>query len=200
MAMVPHWIENQRVEPADGSLRGLVENPATEEVLTEVALDDIQATDHTVASSLRAHHTWSRVPVLERARVFFRYRERLEAHREELAYLVAEENGKTMGDAYQEVGRGIEVVELAAAGPNLLKGEILTEVAHGVDTTLVRSSLGVVVGITPYNFPAMIPLWMMPLAVVAGNAFILKPSERTPPHGHATGRTIPGCRGSRRCL
>lgn len=110
----------------------------------------------------------------------FRLRELLERHRAEIAKTVTEEHGKVLAEAAQEVTRGMEVVELAAAAPSLLKGERLPEVAHGLDVELVRVPLGVVAGFTPFNFPAMIPLWMVPLAVVAGNTFVLKPSERTP--------------------
>ncbi len=180
MTLWPHWIDNRREVPRDFTETTPIYNPSTEEVLAEVTLDDGTALEAAIRAAASAFPEWSATPVLERARLFFRYRELLERHRQELAANVARENGKTLQDAYQEVGRGIEVVELAAGAPNLLKGEILTEVAHGVDTTMVRAPLGVVGGITPYNFPAMIPLWMVPLAVVSGNTFVLKPSERTP--------------------
>ncbi len=178
--MWPHWIDNARVEPRPGGMISPVYDPATEEVLTEVRLDDTDNLERALASAQGAWAGWRATPILERTRVFFRYRQLLEEHRQQLAESVSRENGKTLQDAFQEVGRGMEVVELAAAAPTLLKGEILTDVAHGVDTTLVRVPLGVAAGITPYNFPAMIPLWMMPLAIVAGNTFVLKPSERTP--------------------
>jgi malonate-semialdehyde dehydrogenase (acetylating)/methylmalonate-semialdehyde dehydrogenase len=178
--MWPHWIDNARVEPRPGGIISPVYDPATEEVLTEVRLDDTDNLERALASAQGAWAGWRATPILERTRIFFRYRQLLEEHRQELAESVSRENGKTLQDAFQEVGRGMEVVELAAGAPTLLKGEILTDVAHGVDTTLVRVPLGVAAGITPYNFPAMIPLWMMPLAIVAGNTFVLKPSERTP--------------------
>ncbi len=178
--MWPHWIDNARVEPRPGGMISPVYDPATEEVLTEVRLDDTDNLERALASAQGAWAGWRATPILERTRVFFRYRQLLEEHRQQLAESVSRENGKTLQDAFQEVGRGMEVVELAAGAPTLLKGEILTDVAHGVDTTLVRVPLGVAAGITPYNFPAMIPLWMMPLAIVAGNTFVLKPSERTP--------------------
>lgn len=178
--MWPHWIDNARVESRPGGIISPVYDPATEEVLTEVRLDDTDNLERALASAQGAWAGWRATPILERTRIFFRYRQLLEEHRQELAESVSRENGKTLQDAFQEVGRGMEVVELAAGAPTLLKGEILTDVAHGVDTTLVRVPLGVAAGITPYNFPAMIPLWMMPLAIVAGNTFVLKPSERTP--------------------
>lgn len=178
--MWPHWIDNARVESRPGGIISPVYDPATEEVLTEVRLDDTDNLERALASTQGAWAGWRATPILERTRIFFRYRQLLEEHRQELAESVSRENGKTLQDAFQEVGRGMEVVELAAGAPTLLKGEILTDVAHGVDTTLVRVPLGVAAGITPYNFPAMIPLWMMPLAIVAGNTFVLKPSERTP--------------------
>lgn len=180
MALWPHWIGNREAAPIDFRESAPVYNPATEEMLAEVPLDDRESLAEAAVKAEEAFKAWSATPVLERARLFFRYRELLEAHRGDLAMSVARENGKTYHDAFAEVGRGIEVVELAAGAPTLLKGEILTEVAHGIDTTMVRAPLGVVAGITPYNFPAMIPLWMMPLAVVSGNTFLLKPSERTP--------------------
>ncbi|AEJ39346.1 methylmalonate-semialdehyde dehydrogenase [Sulfobacillus acidophilus TPY] len=155
-------------------------NPATEDVLAEVPLDDQTAVSAAVDAASTAFSSWKNTPIFERARIMFRYWELLQRHREELARLVTQEHGKVLADADQEVGRGIEVVELAASAPSLLKGEILPLVAHGVEASMLRVPLGVVAGITPFNFPAMIPLWMIPPAVVAGNTFVLKPSERTP--------------------
>lgn len=174
-----HWIEGRALASKATESETLY-NPATEEVVGEVGLNDVAALDRAVVSAERVQPAWAATPVMERARVFFRYRELLTAHRAELARLVTEENGKTLADADGEVGRGIEVVELASAAPSLLKGQMLPDVSRQVDTTMLRVPLGVAAGITPYNFPAMIPLWMFPLALVAGNAFILKPSERTP--------------------
>ncbi len=166
--------------PAQATEWDVVYNPATAEVIGEVPIDDEGAVDRAVTAAHAAFASWAQTPILERARVMFRYRELLWTHREELAALVTREHGKILSDALGEVGRGIEVVELAAGAPSLLKGEVLQEVAHGVDAMMLRVPLGVVAGITPFNFPAMIPLWMIPPAIVSGNTFVLKPSERTP--------------------
>lgn len=157
-----------------------VYNPATGEIIGEVPIDDDNAVNHAVEAARSAFSSWAETPILERARVMFRYRDLLEAHHNDLAEMVTREHGKVLSDAYNEVGRGIEVVELAAGAPSILKGEILQGVAHGVDAMMLRVPLGVVAGITPFNFPAMIPLWMVPPAIVSGNTFVLKPSERTP--------------------
>lgn len=179
MGRLPHWIRGREVG-ADGTEWAPVYNPATGDVLAEVCLDDPRALSQATEAAAAAYLAWAATPVMQRARVFFRYRDLLEQHRSRLAHSVTTEHGKTLDDAYAEVGRGIEVVELATAAPSLLQGGGLANVARGIDTALVRYPLGVVAGITPFNFPAMIPLWMVPLALVAGNTFILKPSERTP--------------------
>lgn len=174
-----HIIGGQLIEARTGR-RDPVYNPAVGDVIGEVPMDDVRAVDDAVKAAETAFPQWAGTPVLERARVMFRYRELLEAHHQELAECVTREHGKIVSDAYNEVGRGIEVVELAAGAPSLLKGEVLPQVAHHVDVSLVRVPLGVVTGITPFNFPAMIPLWLIPPAIVSGNTFVLKPSERTP--------------------
>lgn len=174
-----HWIEGREVTPHSVEWAP-VYNPATGEVLQDVPLEDPEALARAAEVAQAAFRGWAATPVLQRARVFFRYRDLLEQHHERLARSVTEEHGKTLEDAQAEVGRGIEVVELATGAPSLLQGQVLTSVARGVDTELVRCPLGVVAGITPFNFPAMIPLWMLPVALVSGNTFILKPSERTP--------------------
>ncbi|MCY0897802.1 MAG: CoA-acylating methylmalonate-semialdehyde dehydrogenase [Firmicutes bacterium] len=180
MAAVLQHVIGGQLRPHQASRLDPVFNPALGDVIGEVPIDDVQAVDAAVQAAEAAFREWSATPILERARVMFRYRELLEAHRRELAESVTREHGKILSDAYNEVGRGIEVVELAAGAPSLLKGEVLPEVAHGVDVTMLRVPLGVVAGITPFNFPAMIPLWMIPPAIVSGNTFVLKPSERTP--------------------
>ncbi|MCY0877437.1 MAG: CoA-acylating methylmalonate-semialdehyde dehydrogenase [Firmicutes bacterium] len=177
--VLQHVIAGERRSPRATRIDPVF-NPATGEVLSEVALDDVEAVEEAVRAAEAAFPAWAATPILERARVMFRYRELLAAHRQQLAESVTREHGKILSDAFNEVGRGIEVVELAAGAPSLLKGEVLPEVAHGVDVSMVRVPLGVVAGIAPFNFPAMIPLWMIPPAVVSGNTFVLKPSERTP--------------------
>ncbi len=136
--------------------------------------------DAAVDAAGRAFPAWREVPVAERAGLMFRYKQLLEEHFEELARMVSRENGKVIADARGEVRRGIEVVDFAAGMPTLAMGESQEGVARKIDSHTVRVPLGVVAGITPFNFPAMIPLWMFPLAIAAGNTFVLKPSERTP--------------------
>src|SRR5919204_6321526 len=155
-------------------------NPATGEVIEQVPLSGATEVDAAVQAAATAFETWSRVPVMERVRLMFRFKAELEAHFEELAAIVTRHHGKTLDEARGEVRRGIEVVDFACGAPTLLQGRTLRNVSGGVDQDLYRYPLGVCAGIPPFNFPVMIPLWMFPLAVVAGNTFILKPSERTP--------------------
>lgn len=157
-----------------------VYNPATGEAIAQVPFATHDEVAAAVEAAARAYPSWRATPPIERARLMFRYRDLLERHFEELARLVTRENGKTLEDARGEVRRGIEVVEFACGAPTLLLGEMAEDVARGIDSELVRVPLGVVAGICPFNFPAMIPLWMFPIALVSGNTFVLKPSERTP--------------------
>jgi malonate-semialdehyde dehydrogenase (acetylating)/methylmalonate-semialdehyde dehydrogenase len=155
-------------------------DPATREVLGEVTAAGPAECARAVAGARDAFESWSRVPVVERARYMFRYADALERRKEDLAVSVSRENGKTIADARAEVRRGIEAVEFACGMPSLMMGDALGDVARGVDCISVRKPLGVCAGITPFNFPAMIPLWMAPLALAAGNTFVLKPSPQTP--------------------
>src|SRR5256886_9900992 len=157
-----------------------VYNPATEDVLDEVPLSGPAEVTQAVAAAAEAYVGWSQTPVMERTRLMFRYKALLEEHAEELAALVTRHHGKTLDEARGEVRRGIEVVDFACGAPTLLQGRTLRDVSGGVDQDLYRYPVGVCAGIPPFNFPVMIPLWMFPLSVVAGNTFILKPSERTP--------------------
>ena len=157
-----------------------VYNPATGEVIEEVPLSGPEEVGEVVAAAAKAFPSWSRTPVMERVRLMFRFKELLERHFEELARLVTLHHGKTLEEARGEVRRGIEVVDFACSAPTLLQGRTLREVSSDVDQNLFHYPLGVVAGIPPFNFPVMIPLWMFPIAVVAGNTFVLKPSERTP--------------------
>src|SRR5204863_6374004 len=136
--------------------------------------------DAAVQAAVHAFADWSRTPAPERARILFRYRQLLEDHFEELSELVTRENGKTWEEARGDVRRGIEVVEFACGIPHLLKGDALPQVAEQIDAVTTREPVGVCAGITPFNFPAMVPLWMFPIAIACGNAFILKPSEKVP--------------------
>jgi malonate-semialdehyde dehydrogenase (acetylating) / methylmalonate-semialdehyde dehydrogenase len=161
-------------------VRVAVEDKATGEFLGEVSVAQGRELDRVVAAASSAFASWSQVPVVERARLFFRYADALERRREEIALSVSRENGKTLADARAEVRRGIEAVEFACGMPSHMMGDALPDVARGIDSISMRYPLGVCVGITPFNFPAMIPLWMFPIALAAGNAFVLKPSPQTP--------------------
>ena len=155
-------------------------NPATGELIGRVPLCGAADVDAAVSAARAAWPAWRATSPLVRARALFRLREVLDEHREELAWLVTRDMGKTFVDAFAEVGRGIESVEAATAIAHLLKGENLEGVARGVHVELVRQPVGVVAAITPFNFPAMIPLWFLPFAIGAGNTFVLKPSEQDP--------------------
>jgi malonate-semialdehyde dehydrogenase (acetylating)/methylmalonate-semialdehyde dehydrogenase len=179
-AVAGHWIDGAPLAPAAGSRHGEVYNPATGEVARRVALADATVVDAAVRSAAAAFPAWSATPPLRRARVMFRFKELLERHGDELAALIVAEHGKVFSDAQGEVTRGMEVVEFACGIPSLLKGEYTEQVGAGIDAWSVRQPLGVVAGITPFNFPAMVPMWMFPVALACGNCFILKPSERDP--------------------
>ena len=157
-----------------------VYNPATGEVIEQVPLSGAAEVEAAVQAASTAFPGWSRTPVMERVRLMFRFKQLLEEHFEELAAIVTRHHGKTLDEARGEVRRGIEVVDFACGAPTLLQGRTLREVSSGVDQDLYRYPIGVCAGIPPFNFPVMIPLWMFPLAVVAGNTFVFKPSERTP--------------------
>ncbi len=157
-----------------------VHDKAGRELLGEIAVAQRDDVNRAVSTAREAFAAWREVPVVERARHFFRYADALERRREELALSVSRENGKTLADARAEVRRGIEAVEFAAGMPSLMMGDALSDVARGIDSISLRHPVGVCAGITPFNFPAMIPLWMFPIALAAGNTFVLKPSPQTP--------------------
>jgi malonate-semialdehyde dehydrogenase (acetylating)/methylmalonate-semialdehyde dehydrogenase len=169
-----------RWEEKDGRDTEPVYNPATGEVVAETPLSTKEDVDRAVKQAEAAFPDWAATPVIERARVLFRFKALLEEHFEELRDLVTLENGKDARDAGGEVRRGIEVVEFACGMPTLMMGETVRDVARGIDNSSWRYPLGVVAAITPFNFPCMVPLWTIPVAIGAGNAYILKPSERTP--------------------
>lgn len=174
-----NWIGGAWVESVSTQSEP-VYNPATEEILAYVPLSTLEDVDIAVQTAKEAFKTWSRTPVPRRARVLFKYQQLLVEHWEELAALVTEENGKSYNEAYGEVQRGIECVEFAAGAPNLMMGKQLPDIASNLESGMYRYPVGVVGGITPFNFPMMVPCWMFPLAIACGNTFILKPSERTP--------------------
>ncbi|PCI41717.1 MAG: methylmalonate-semialdehyde dehydrogenase (CoA acylating) [Rhodospirillaceae bacterium] len=157
-----------------------IHNPATGEVSGEVVLANKADVDEVVNIAHEAFKGWSATPPAKRAKVMFAFRDLMNQNIDELAELLSAEHGKTIPDAKGEVARGIEVIEFACGIPHLLKGEYSEQVANGVDTYAVRQPLGVVAGITPFNFPAMVPLWMYPVSLACGNTFILKPSEKDP--------------------
>lgn len=168
------WVES-RTEKYDE-----VPNPATGETLAYIPISTREDLDEAVAVAQEAFQTWKRMAVPKRARILFKYQQLLIENWEELARLVTIENGKSYTEAYGEVQRGIECVEFAAGAPTLMMGSQLPDIATDIESGMYRYPLGVVGGITPFNFPMMVPCWMFPLAIACGNTFILKPSERTP--------------------
>ncbi|UDB47871.1 CoA-acylating methylmalonate-semialdehyde dehydrogenase [Bacillus safensis] len=155
-------------------------NPATGKVIAEVPLSTKEDVDRAVQAANEAFQTWSKTAVPKRARVLFKYQQLLVENWDELAELVTLENGKSLTEARGEVQRGIECVEFAAGAPTLMMGKQLPDIATGIESGMYRYPIGVIGGITPFNFPMMVPCWMFPLAIACGNTFILKPSERTP--------------------
>jgi malonate-semialdehyde dehydrogenase (acetylating)/methylmalonate-semialdehyde dehydrogenase len=179
MREIMHWIDNAAVSGA-GIRRLPVWDPATGEQQAEVVAATAGEVGTAVASARAAFPAWRSSSLSRRAEVMFRFRELVDANRKEIAALVSAEHGKTMADAAGEVARGLENVEFATGAPHLLKGGYSEHAATGVDVYSIRQPLGVVAGITPFNFPAMVPMWMFCNALVAGNTFILKPSEKDP--------------------
>ena len=178
--MIPNLVGSRWRLPAEGTASLPVYNPATGQVIDHVPLSGAQDVDAAVQAAVTAYASWSRTPVMERVRLMFRFKALLEEHFEDLAKIITRHHGKTLEESRGEVRRGIEVVDFACGAPTLLQGRTLRDVSGGVDQDLYRYPVGVCAGIPPFNFPVMIPLWMFPLAVVAGNTFVLKPSERTP--------------------
>ena len=176
--LVSHWIDGREVEGKGP--RAAVYNPSLGREARQVCLATTAEVDAAIKSAAAAFPGWARTPPLRRARVLFKFKDLLDAHAKDLARVLSAEHGKTLSDAEGEVTRGIEVVEFACGAPHLLKGEFSDSVGTGVDSFSLRQPLGVVAGITPFNFPAMVPMWMFPVALAAGNTFILKPSERDP--------------------
>src|SRR5689334_6055971 len=165
--------------PAEGQTRP-VHNPATAAAIAAVPLSNAAALDAAVRGAEAAFASWSRVPAVERVQFLFKFKTLLEQHLDELARTIVDECGKTRQEALGELRRGIENVEVACGIPSLLQGYNNEDIASGVDEHLFRQPLGVVAAITPFNFPAMIPLWFLPYAIACGNCFLLKPSEQTP--------------------
>jgi len=174
-----HYIDGQ-VQDSGSERFSDVFNPATGAVQAQVGLASQKTVDQAVASALKAFPAWSEQSSLRRSRVMFKFKELLDRHHNELAEIISREHGKVLSDAKGEVTRGIEIVEYACGAPNLLKTDFSDNIGGGIDNWNLRQPLGVCAGVTPFNFPVMVPLWMIPLALVTGNCFILKPSERDP--------------------
>ena len=174
-----HYVNGQKVEGTSGRF-GDVFNPAIGEVAARVPLASSSETASAIEAAAAAFPDWRNTPPLRRARVLFRFKELLDANLDELAQLVSSEHGKVLSDARGSVIRGIEVVEFATGAPNLLKGDFSENVGRDVDSYSTRQPLGVCAGITPFNFPAMVPMWMFPVALACGNSFVLKTSEKVP--------------------
>ena len=178
-ATITHWIAGK---PWTGTTDrwGDVYNPARGEPSARVAFADVATVDAAVAAATEASRSWGRTSLAARARILFAFRELVERRKRDLAAILTREHGKVLSDALGEVNRGLEVIEFACGLPHLLKGEFSEAVSTDVDSYSIRQPLGVVAGITPFNFPAMVPMWMYPLAIACGNTFILKPSEKDP--------------------
>jgi malonate-semialdehyde dehydrogenase (acetylating)/methylmalonate-semialdehyde dehydrogenase len=176
---IEHWIGGAETAGAS-TRRGKVWNPATGEQQAEVVLAETADVDAAVQAAKKAFETWQNVSLVRRARIMFAFRELIDRNLDKLAEIVSAEHGKVVADAKGEVIRGMEVVEFATGIPQLLKGEFSEQVSTDVDAYSFRQPLGVCAGITPFNFPAMVPMWMHPIAIATGNTFVLKPSERDP--------------------
>ena len=177
--VIPHWISNTPQHDA-GSSTSPVWNPATGEMQAEVVLATGSVVDDAVRSAAEAFALWSEESLAARTKVMFAFREIVNSRAGQLAEIISDEHGKVLSDAAGEVQRGLEVVEFACSLPTLTKGAYSDQVSGGVDSYTFRQPLGVCVGITPFNFPAMVPMWMFPVAIACGNTFVLKPSERDP--------------------
>ncbi len=179
MREIGHFVGGKLVSGTSGR-SGNVHNPATGEIGAKVALASADELRKAVSVAANAFPDWAATPPLTRARVMFKFKELIEKHRDELARIITSEHGKIFEDAKGSVTRGLEVVEFACGIPHLLRGDFTENVGRGIDSWSTRQPLGVVAGITPFNFPAMVPMWMFPMAIACGNTFILKPSEKDP--------------------
>ncbi|CAN5666688.1 CoA-acylating methylmalonate-semialdehyde dehydrogenase [soil metagenome] len=175
---IGHFIAGRRV--AGSGKRQAVYNPATGAVARHLTLASALEVNAAVAAAKKAFPVWSNLPPLRRARVMFKFLELLNQNRDKLAAMITAEHGKVFTDAQGEVSRGIDIVEFACGIPQLLKGDFTDQVSTGIDNWTLRQPLGVVAGVTPFNFPVMVPMWMFPVALACGNCFVLKPSERDP--------------------
>src|ERR687895_1070896 len=174
-----HYVGGRKTEGTSGRV-GNVYDPSTGTVAAHAPYASQADVESAVADALRAFPAWAATPALKRARVMFRFRELLEEHADELARIIASEHGKVLADARGEVQRGLDIVEFVCGIPHLLKGEFSDSIGTGIDSYSMRQPLGVTAGITPFNFPVMVPLWMLAPAIACGNTFVLKPSEKDP--------------------
>src|SRR5438094_1354036 len=179
VARISHWIDGQRVEGESGR-SGPVYNPALGVQTGEVDFASAEEIDRAVQAARRAFESWRTVSLSRRTELFFRIRKLFDEHREDIARFLTAEHGKVLSDAKGEVARGLEVIEYCCGIPELLKGDFSEQASTGIDVYSIRQPLGVVAGITPFNFPAMVPMWMWAPAIACGNCFILKPSEKDP--------------------
>ncbi len=175
-----HFYVNGKWEGAGNRAMHAVTNPATGAAIAQVAYASAADVDRAVEAAHAAFLKWREVPVVERVQVLYRYKTLLESHANDLAAVLTAENGKTADDARMEVRRAIQMVEVACGMPSLMMGDSLNDVASGIDSHTIRQPIGVCAGITPFNFPAMVPFWMWPFAIACGNTFVLKPSEKVP--------------------
>jgi malonate-semialdehyde dehydrogenase (acetylating)/methylmalonate-semialdehyde dehydrogenase len=178
-SLVKNWISGA-VSTVAPTRTAPVYRPATGEIAREVALSTKAETDRAIAAAHAAFPAWSATPPLKRARVLFAFKQWAEANMKTLGDIITAEHGKTFDDACGEIQRGLEVVEFACGIPHLMKGEYSEQVGGGIDAWSIRQPIGVCAGITPFNFPVMVPMWMYPVALACGNTFVLKPSERDP--------------------
>ena len=179
MKTIEHFIDGTSFS-GDSKRTGKVFNPATGEQSANVKLASTKDVNTAVASAKKAFLSWSNKPPLQRARVMFKFKELIEKNSDELTKIIVAEHGKVYEDARGSLTRGLEVVEYACGIPQMLKGEFTENVGSNVDSWSIRQPLGVCAGITPFNFPAMVPMWMFPMAIACGNTFVLKPSEKDP--------------------
>ena len=179
MNLIQHFVDGKSIS-GESKRKGKVFDPSTGDQSSEVMLGTQKDLDNTVIVAKKAFEDWSLKPPLLRARVMFKFKELIEKNSDEIAKMIVSEHGKVYEDAKGSLTRGLEVVEFACGIPQMLKGEFTENVGSDVDSWSIRQPLGVCAGITPFNFPAMVPMWMFPIAIACGNTFILKPSEKDP--------------------
>ena len=179
MNLIQHFV-NGKITPGKSDRKGKIFNPATGEQESEVKLGSKSDLDEAVDNAKKAFETWSLKTPIHRARIMFKFKELIEKNSDELTKMIVSEHGKVYEDAKGSLTRGLEVVEFACGIPQVLKGEFTENVGTDIDSWSVRQPLGVCAGITPFNFPAMVPMWMFPMAIACGNTFVLKPSEKDP--------------------